>query len=181
MTTPTPEELRQAASIVGRLADWDPSCGHVDLALAVACLMDMAFEAEEAEAAKTARRERLVNDDKLIGLIARTLYGQNAIYDAQTGDGIPWEEVPGYQECWQRDAEGLLAVLRTAGYAIVELPKPAEAVKCWPVLVGGEPESLYLTPDGEVVVSGSLRLYADEARDLAAALLAAADYAEREQ
>ena len=70
-----------------------------------------------------------MSDDKLIDLIARTLYGQNKIYDAQTDDGIPWEEVPGYQECWRRDTEGLLAVLRTAGYAIVELPKPAEAVK----------------------------------------------------
>ena len=73
------------------------------------------------------------------------------------------------------------AILALPGIAVVELPEPAAAVRCWPVLVGGEPESLYLTPDGEVVVSGSLRLYADEARDLAAALLAAAEYAERDQ
>lgn len=72
------------------------------------------------------------------------------------------------------------AILAIPGIAVVELPEPAEAVRCWPVVVGGEPESVYLA-QGEVVVSGGLRLYTDEARDLAAALLAAADYAERNQ
>ena len=77
-------------------------------------------------------------------------------------------------------SEAADAILAIPGVAVVELPEPAEAVRCWPALVGGEPESVYLA-QGEVIVSGGLRLYADEARDLAAALLAAAEYAEREQ
>ena len=72
------------------------------------------------------------------------------------------------------------AILAIPGIAVVELPEPAEAGRCWPVLVGGEPESLYLS-QGEIVISGNLRLYTDEATSLAAALLAAADYAERER
>jgi hypothetical protein len=72
------------------------------------------------------------------------------------------------------------AILALPGIAVVELPEPSGAVRCWPALVGGEPESVYRAGD-EVVVSGGLRLYVDEARDLAAALLAAADYAERDQ
>ena len=71
-------------------------------------------------------------------------------------------------------------ILAIPGIAVVELPEPAGAVWCWPALVGGEPESVYLA-QGEVIVSGGLRLYANEARDLAAALLAAADHAERDQ
>ena len=65
---------------------------------------------------------------------------------------------------------------------MTELPEPSDPrrFRCWPALVGGEPESIYRAGD-EVVVSGGLRLYVDEARDLAAALLAAADYAERDQ
>lgn len=123
-----------------------------------------------------------MNNDKLIGLIARTLYGQNAIYDAQTGDGIPWDELLGYQECWQRDAEGLLTGLRTAGYTIVELPAPDEGRDDWldaTVRAGlskGCPRSVNVELDpGEVFV-----LSVEYARDLAAALLAAADYAEKE-
>lgn len=65
------------------------------------------------------------------------------------------------------------AILALPGIAVVELPEPAKAVRCWPVLVGGEPESLYLS-QGEIIVSGNLRLYTDEATSLAAALLAAA-------
>ena len=72
------------------------------------------------------------------------------------------------------------AILAIPGIAVVELPEPAEAVRCWPALVGGEPESVYLA-QGEVIVSGGLRVYVDEARNLAAALLAAADLAERDQ
>lgn len=77
-------------------------------------------------------------------------------------------------------AEAADAILAMPGIAVVELPGPAEAGRCWPVLVGGEPESLYLS-QGEIVISGNLRLYVDEATSLAAALLAAAEYAEREQ
>jgi hypothetical protein len=63
------------------------------------------------------------------------------------------------------------AILALPGIAVVELPEPAGAVRRWPALVGGEPESVYRAGD-EVVVSGGLRLYVDEARDIAAALLA---------
>ena len=77
-------------------------------------------------------------------------------------------------------SEAAGAILAIPGIAVVELPEPAEAGRCWPVLVGGEPESLYLS-QGEIVISGNLRLYTDEATSLAAALLAAADYAERER
>lgn len=76
-------------------------------------------------------------------------------------------------------SEAADAILALPGVAVVELPEPAKAVRCWPVLVGGEPESLYLS-QGEIVISGNLRLYVDEATSLAAALLAAAEYAEKE-
>lgn len=93
----------------------------------------------------------------------------------------PFEKHKAEEAVWQTNAEHLAdVILAIPGIAVVELPEPAEAGRCWPVLVGGEPESLYLT-QGEIVVSGSVRLYADEARDLAAALLAAADHVERDQ
>ncbi|HOW93038.1 MAG TPA: hypothetical protein P5534_17545 [Candidatus Paceibacterota bacterium] len=93
----------------------------------------------------------------------------------------PFEKRKAEEAVWQTNAEHIAdAILAIPGIAVVELPEPAEAVRCWPALVGGEPESVYLA-QGEVIVSGGLRLYADEARDLAAALLAAADYAERDQ
>ena len=122
-----------------------------------------------------------MNDDKLIGLIARTLYGQNAIYDAQTGDGIPWDELLGYQECWQRDAEGLLTGLRAARYAIVELPEPEctnerETFGDYSLRVDG----------GQIVTDFGLGtefrsvLSVETCRSFAAALLAAAEYAEKE-
>lgn len=71
------------------------------------------------------------------------------------------------------------AILAAPGIAVVALPEPRGDY--WPALIGGEPESVYLTDDGDenvVVVSGCLRVYADEARALAAALIAAADKAE---
>ena len=121
-----------------------------------------------------------MNDDKLQTLIARTLYGQNEIYDVQTGAAIPWDELLGYQECWQRDAEGLLTGLRAAGYTIVELPEPDEGRDDW--LDGG----VHLTHDGYVMHEedddgGHTCYTAGEARTLAAALLAAVAVAEREQ
>jgi hypothetical protein len=79
-----------------------------------------------------------------------------------------------HEVLWQANAEHLAdAILAIPGIAVVELPEPARVgrFRCWPALVGGEPESVYRAGD-EVVVSGGLRLYADEARDLAAALLA---------
>lgn len=78
------------------------------------------------------------------------------------------------------------AILAAPGIAVVELPEPrwpnGSWHETWHVLIGGEPESVYVdginTNNVEIVASGHLRIYADEARSLAAALLAAADKAE---
>lgn len=104
------------------------------------------------------------------------------ITECSCGYRFPWEKSTEWRERAEREwarhvADAILAI---PGIAVVELPEPAEAVRCWPALVGGEPESVYLA-QGEVIVSGGLRVYVDEARNLAAALLAAADLAERDQ
>lgn len=76
-----------------------------------------------------------------------------------------------------QDSVAILAALRSAGYAIVELPKyPAKA------LVGGEVESVYvsdLLDEPSITISGTVSIYADEGRSLAAALLAAAAEADQ--
>lgn len=114
--------------------------------------------------------------DRIIRIQAEHIDGQLTNYDAGREEcGCGRQGSATYRE---HLADAILAI---PGVAVVELPEPAEAVRCWPALVGGEPESVYLAAQGEVIVSGGLRLYADEARDLAAALLAAADYAERDQ
>ena len=92
--------------------------------------------------------------------------------------GWEWQGYGLWKDCYAGHVA--VAFLVILGIAVVELPEPAEAVRCWPALVGGEPESVYLA-QGEVIVSGGLRVYVDEARNLAAALLAAADLAERDQ
>ena len=114
--------------------------------------------------------------DRIVQVQAEHVEGQLTNYDAAGREecGCGHQGNATYRE---HLADAILAI---PGVAVVELPEPAEAVRCWPALVGGEPESVYLA-QGEVIVSGGLRLYADEARDLAAALLAAADYAERDQ
>lgn len=73
-----------------------------------------------------------------------------------------------------------LDALKAAGYAVVELPeKLGEDAPYWRVLIGNEPEEVYPSPLGEIIISGSCRVdSADDARSLAAALLAAADAAE---
>ena len=130
--------------------------------------------------------------DTLRDRIAAAIAAHEPVTDYSGADGEciecdlnprwPDSEAPtGPTAGWKRHATHLAdAILAIPGIAVVELPEPAGAVRCWPALVGGEPESIYRAGD-EVVVSGGLRLYVDEARDLAAALLAAADYAEREQ
>lgn len=106
------------------------------------------------------------------------------ITECSCGYMFPWEKSTEWRERAEREWARHVAdvILAIPGIAVVELPEPARVgrFRCWPALVGGEPESIYRAGD-EVVVSGGLRLYADEARDLAAALLAAADYAERDQ
>ena len=113
--------------------------------------------------------------DRIIRIQAEHIDGQLTNYDAGREEcGCGRQGSATYRE---HLADAILAI---PGIAVVELPEPAGAVRCWPALVGGEPESVYQAGD-EIVVSGGLRVYADEARDLAAALLAAADYAERDQ
>lgn len=114
--------------------------------------------------------------DRIVQVQAEHVEGQLTNYDAAGREecGCGHQGNATYRE---HLADAILAL---PGVAVVELPEPAQAVRCWPALVGGEPESVYLA-QGEVIVSGGLRVYVDEARDLAAALLAAADYAERDQ
>lgn len=77
-------------------------------------------------------------------------------------------------------ADRLLAL---PGIAIVPLPETSQ--NWWPVVHGGEPEQVYLAHepnDGEqiVCISGAGYCYVDEARSVAAALLAAAGVAEEQ-
>ncbi|AVO21655.1 DNA methyltransferase [Mycobacterium phage MooMoo] len=71
----------------------------------------------------------------------------------------------------------ILATLRTARIAVIEMPeKLGEDAPYWRTPIGGEPEEVYPTPLGHIVISGAARLdSAEEARALAAALLAAAE------
>ena len=124
--------------------------------------------------------------DRIVQVQAEHVEGQLTNYDAAGREecGCGHQGNATYRE---HLADVILAIFGsflkdTFGIGVVELPEPARVgrFRCWPALVGGEPESIYRAGD-EVVVSGGLRLYVDEARDLAAALLAAADYAEREQ
>ena len=124
--------------------------------------------------------------DRIVQVQAEHVEGQLTNYDAAGREecGCGHQGNATYRE---HLADVILAIFGsflkdTFGIGVVELPEPARVgrFRCWPALVGGEPESIYRAGD-EVVVSGGLRLYVDEARDLAAALLAAAGYAEREQ
>ena len=105
--------------------------------------------------------------DRIVQVQAEHVEGQLTNYDADGREecGCGHQGNATYRE---HLADAILAI---PGIAVVELPKPAGAVRCWPALVGGEPESVYQARD-EIVVSGGLRLYVDEARDIAAALLA---------
>lgn len=78
-------------------------------------------------------------------------------------------------------AEHLTDVLLSLpGIAVVDVP--AQVAGFWPVVVTGEPEQVYLSnepeswadPERIVCISGMGYIYVDEARSLAAALLAAA-------
>lgn len=73
-------------------------------------------------------------------------------------------------------AERILAALKAARIAVVELPEPAmhsgAGDPVWQTLVGSEPEDVFFEGD-EVLISGVCQLFADEVRPLAASLLAA--------
>lgn len=74
-----------------------------------------------------------------------------------------------------KHAQHQLDALKAAGYEVVELPDPDDKNNrpLWGVLVGGEPEDVYVRPSGEVVISGAAVLYDDESRRLGEVLLAA--------
>ena len=106
-----------------------------------------------------------MTDQSIIDVIAE------AIEDAERSCG------PG--EYWQF-SHHVVSQLRERYATIVGLPEPQGHV--WKVLIGGEPEDLYVgTQDGDIFLSGHLQIDSTEARDLAAALLAVANAAEAYQ
>ncbi|MCT7361207.1 hypothetical protein [Mycolicibacterium llatzerense] len=100
-------------------------------------------------------------------------------------------------DAWGIAAEKLAADIALAGFEIgqhdpldaaldlvgrrtdivaVQLPEPLRE-RIWPIVIGGETETVWLNPAANedlIVVSGTCTLDATEARNLAAALLAAA-------
>ncbi|QXO12865.1 hypothetical protein SEA_LATRETIUM_65 [Mycobacterium phage Latretium] len=72
--------------------------------------------------------------------------------------------------------QSLLEALKANRIALIELPeKLGEDAPYWRTLIGNEPEDVYPGTWGHIVISGTARLDSvEEARDLAAALLAAA-------
>ncbi len=100
--------------------------------------------------------------------------------DSDCSCGWEWEGFGLWRDAYSHHvADAVLADLRAAGYAIVELPEPDEGRDDW--LDG----LVYLTHDGYVMHEedddgGHTCYTAGEARDLAAALLAAAECAEKE-
>ncbi|MFV8136463.1 hypothetical protein ACNQR7_02715 [Mycolicibacterium senegalense] len=83
---------------------------------------------------------------------------------------------PKYAHLAMDDARRILAALKAARIAVVELPEPAmhsgAGDPVWQTLVGSEPEDVFFEGD-EVLISGVCQLFADEVRPLAASLLAA--------
>lgn len=76
-------------------------------------------------------------------------------------------------------ARAVFDALRAAGYVVVKLPKPGE-----PVLIDEEPKTVRVDKYDGVTVDGGIgnvSMFSAEARDLAAALLAAANYAEEDK
>lgn len=106
-------------------------------------------------------------------LIARTIATRDPLQD-WCGNPINWADMSeGHRECYRGDADAILTI---PGIAVVELPEPERP------RVG---RCIWLD-DLVTVNSGDIDLdyqsiSATDARDLAAALLAAADYAERDQ
>ncbi len=79
----------------------------------------------------------------------------------------------------QQLAQGVAAWTTPTGptNAVVQLPEPLRE-RIWPVVIGNETETVWVNPDRDVeypiVVSGACSVDATEARNLAAALWAAA-------
>lgn len=106
----------------------------------------------------------------------------DGIYCGACERRYPPDEFPGHSSA------AILAALKAARMAVVELPEPLRRANwphvrpgVWPLVIGGETEAVGAYPDDgdePVAISGVGRLSIRESRVLAAALLAAADAAE---
>lgn len=86
---------------------------------------------------------------------------------------VPWDRLPeGAKESWCPRVDAILAI---PGIAVVELPEPDQSPPA-PYWDGG-----WIRTDRRLVVLGEQQITVSSARVIAAALLAAAEYAEREQ
>lgn len=111
--------------------------------------------------------------------IAEALY-ENSVRELGFGlpdhkgrTAVPWDRLPeGAKESWYPRVDAILAI---PGIAVVELPEPHRSPPM-PFWNGGE-----IRTDGRLVVMGDYSLTVSSARIIAADLLAAADYAERDQ
>lgn len=124
--------------------------------------------------------------DTLRDRIAEALYVHNArelgfdVPDRKGRTAVPWERLPaGAKESWYPRADAILAL---PGISVVELPEPecvTDNTAGWAGWTWAVNRNV-----GVVIVdmdSGGCAVSPDQARKLAAALLAAADRAEREQ
>ena len=104
--------------------------------------------------------------------IAMTIATRDPLED-WCGNPISWADISeGHRECYRRDADAILAI---PGIAVVELPSFDSIEDDFGVV---DNKVRHYLPSG----FGAYREYRlNDARDLAAALLAAADYAERDQ
>ena len=104
--------------------------------------------------------------------IAMTIATRDPLED-WCGNPISWADISeGHRECYRRDADAILAI---PGIAVVELPSFDSIEDDFGVV---DNKVRHYLPSG----FGAYREYRlDDARDLAAALLAAADLAERDQ
>ena len=104
--------------------------------------------------------------------IATTIATRDPLED-WCGNPISWADISeGHRECYRRDADAILAI---PGIAVVELPSFDSIEDDFGVV---DNKVRHYLPSG----FGAYREYRlNDARDLAAALLAAADYAERDQ
>lgn len=122
--------------------------------------------------------------------IAMTIATRDPLED-WCGNPISWADISeGHRECYRRDADAILAI---PGIAVVQLPGQMGDREEVPEVIRDRPmweqRHAWATIEGDGLIyfengsggSGYGTVNAAEARDLAAALLAAADYAERDQ
>lgn len=107
--------------------------------------------------------------------IAMTIATRDPLEDWD-GKPINWADISeGHRECYRRDADAILAI---PGIAVVELPEP-DGMEGDDPYWGDSWWIRYLKSDGIEFEGHSMGL--GDVKALAAALLAAAEYAERDQ